>query len=1001
MRGRSNRTTRKLKRKVAAASGLVSSGNRSTGKMAHNMDKCHNLSVPCSSAVRDILCDIFPELNTKSSYNQSLLGQIIRKYLLEEKDKRLRVANDPLQSKKKRKRKKKKTTEPVTDQSFIKSPQSSTIINNNEKHQSNFPVIHEHKLDHFIEKLATLNKIGSDETNQHCVQIKSPPESRDLPALLEFIRCRYQEFNKSDRPIPRGRPVLDVSEIPTIPLQKLHELCERIQCQSCRNDTLSSLAEITSGQSSGTDLDVELGNSPLGKIEDKDFLNTFILNASYVVIPNATKSSLAVPVTNSNYDGDGNANDADRAELGFPVKRETEIYGKAVPHDDGPQLNFVLARYEDSSEKFVQLRPLGGPDQTHSFPFSTLDVDGIIRHIIIPCGLVELEQQNEQKISPENITSMKREASKMIETFSDKMNGLTKQIEVIQNLLNEASEASGNCVPFAPLITKKLRECDSECEIYMESYMEFLIILHHSTSAARLEQRWLNKIDEHLWDEYEKTVQSLIEPSLNHRWKVINLQEKCPNALPPTYNSTVQRKYIHDMIDEKLNILSALNEKLVQVLGPSSSDEGFVGDLTTLKRIVAYAVYFSHKHIEKKCLDTRGCVHEYKTLLILRSASVCKTIHETKILDILDIQSKRTDNMRNQTNLLSQNMAAHSEAIIGQLPQNYALEWKANNIEIEDRTAVADEIYKKRGKSEASLESEKNELRNSCYLVGHVAKQCRLLEDLKDEYLYRDDNSIIKKLITPGYSKNLDDGQIILTVFANEERHGKIPEKCDGGGGERRVISIISVCIYGWLQDRCMEWHADLTQKELLSAVEDEPLRIHGSIPRTKKISKKKKDRRKTDVKKLPCVNVEADTEPSEKVNIDSKQYTSSALGSDANGHTDDSLLVVRDTSYNINEGEGLFEDEKIMPSNMIDSKKRNITEKEIASQKCSGSHYFKNLLGQNSISLLQTTKMEVEGETHVSVGVVYGTNFISAKDYLINRYLLLHSTAEINYIQL
>ena len=111
MRGRrptSNRTTSKLRKKVAAASGVTHSGTRSSGQMLHNMDKCHNNSIPCSSAVRDIICDIFPELSDKLPCEQSLLGQIIRKFLFEEKDKRLHANSEPLQSKKKRKKKKRK-----------------------------------------------------------------------------------------------------------------------------------------------------------------------------------------------------------------------------------------------------------------------------------------------------------------------------------------------------------------------------------------------------------------------------------------------------------------------------------------------------------------------------------------------------------------------------------------------------------------------------------------------------------------------------------------------------------------------------------------------------------------------------------------------------------------------------------------------------------------------------------------------------------------------------
>jgi len=947
MRGRrhaaNSRTTSKLRRKVAASSGTPHSGTRSSGQMVHNMDKCHNLSVPCSSAVRDVLCDIFPELSGKLSCEQSLLGQIIRKYLLEEKDKRLCATHDPIQSKKKRRKKKKKTTESIVEQNVMKDPLSSFTIDNNEKHQHKPLVIHTRKLDLFIEKLPTLNKkVTNEEYQHHCVQIKAPPDSRDLSALLQFIRCQYQEFKNSNRPTSKSRPILGVSEIPTISHQKLQSLCERIQCQSCRNDTLCSLNETPSvRKSSGPE------SSPLENIEDKKKLNTFVLNAAAVAIPDpATKSWLAVPVTSLNHDRDNIAHDVDRAfdyvgmEEGYEsclsAIRDTKIKDSIDLHDDELQLNFVMAR-DGSGERFVQLQPLGGPDQTNSFPFSIMDVDGIIRHIIIPCGLAELEQQNEDKISPEKITLMRKDACEMVESLADNLNDLTKKFAAIQSLLHEVT---GPIAPFAPSVSKKLRECDSRCEMYMGDVMEFLISFHRSTSAARcaihLDQKWLKGIDEKLWVGYETAIQSLIEPSTNHRWKVIQLQGNRTNVLPPMYNSKEQRTYIQEMIEEKLKILSQLNDMLDQVLVSPSSEEGCTGDSTNLKRIVAHAVYFSHNYVEERCKDTLNNVFDYKSLLSSRSASVCKTIHETKVLDVLEIQSKRIESMRSQAKLLVENMEAHSEAIIIKLPQKYESLWKANNILIEERT-IGDDKFSKCAKAQASLESEKNELRDSCCLVGDVGRQCRLLEDLKTVDLNQSDNNTVKKPFTPGHSENLDGGQIVFTIFGNEESQSQTSEKCDGGGGRRRVTSIISACIYSWLQDRCMEWHADLTQKELLSAVEDEPSSVNGMIPRTKKSSKKKKDKRKTDAKKLSCIIVETDTEPFEKEKIGAKECISNTVGSDEHDSTDDSLFVVRETSKlsgNIrceNEKKSdLCQNENLLSNVLIDSRPRNISGKEI-----------------------------------------------------------------------
>ena len=68
--------------------------------------------------------------------------------------------------------------------------------------------------------------------------------------------------------------------------------------------------------------------------------------------------------------------------------------------------------------------------------------------------------------------------------------------------------------------------------------------------------------------------------------------------------------------------------------------------------------------------------------------------------------------------------------------------------------------------------------------------------------------------------------------------------KCDGAGGKRRVSGVLAALLYRWLEVRCSEWHAEVTQNELLESVDvEEPAVKEGET----KSGKKKKSTKKKD----------------------------------------------------------------------------------------------------------------------------------------------------------
>lgn len=83
----------------------------------------------------------------------------------------------------------------------------------------------------------------------------------------------------------------------------------------------------------------------------------------------------------------------------------------------------------------------------------------------------------------------------------------------------------------------------------------------------------------------------------------------------------------------------------------------------------------------------------------------------------------------------------------------------------------------------------------------------------------------------------------LLAFSKGEDHHGG---PCQGGGGRRRATGIVVGLLYQWLKDRCNEWHAELTQNELLESMmfDEQPVDDNFKPAKSKK-SKKKREREK------------------------------------------------------------------------------------------------------------------------------------------------------------
>ena len=196
-------------------------------------------------------------------------------------------------------------------------------------------------------------------------------------------------------------------------------------------------------------------------------------------------------------------------------------------------------------------------------------------------------------------------------------------------------------------------------------------------------------IVEKLWTQYENTIKSFVEPSLDHLWKVIQLDAKHTGSVPQMYISPIRRQYLIDMLKKKAEAIKQLQTQMESELVPTKSYFDYENPSETesqcaLTRMVVLSSYFAWL---AKDSDVMECSQfDYKSILTGRNQLVCKSIGRSEVSKILDDHATWIMDLRKKTRGLINDIDyqnGENEAIYCP-PQNYGSRWDTNKIFIEE-----------------------------------------------------------------------------------------------------------------------------------------------------------------------------------------------------------------------------------------------------------------------------------------------------------------------------
>ncbi len=659
--------------------------------------------------------------------------------------------------------------------------------------------------------------------------------------------------------------------------------------------------------------------------------------------------------------------------------------------DEGLMLNVI--KVQKSGAKFIELSP-------SEYPMTLRRFINLIKEVVVPCGLNELENYNQVTLTKDGEQGEGDDVSKNVildlrQRYNNLLSDIVQMIRRIQsifieikNCLEDATANSGPSTKFGVKASQALLSCEKKQLAYMEEVALFLNRIHSCTTQARLikhdDHKWIIEFVARLWDNYEESVRSFVEPSLEYLWKVIQLNSKHTGSVPQMYNCPITRGYLIDMLSKKRDIIEHLlqrniidkllqryTEKNAVSKPPSTFDiENPTEEQSqnNLERILLLSTYFSWLKKDSGIDTSPG--FDCKAIITERNELVCSRVFGSKVSTILEAHSSRITNLRSKGQGCVELVDGQSIDGSFVVPQNYATFWDTNKIMIEEKL-MEDEILSDK---ERSFACDVPEMTNLCGLIEYINKQCRLSRDIQvAEAMEKNDSSggIAKHHKMPKWIRKIHSTEEEEEPQDKEGQASIATTKCNGGSGKRRVMCILSACLYSWIEERCMEWHADLTHEELLLDA-DEELANLGKVNTSSQRSKKsKKKKRKSSGKKETNQNLHTNKEDT---NGCSSQIEPILEENEA--ESGDQADTIREE----NEVEFVSKEDK----DEKEEKKDNDTEESLLSASYTHSQRVKEGHGDEEDFNVDCNQLE---EYNVNITVFDRSSQTSVEDYLCERF--------------
>jgi hypothetical protein len=548
----------------------------------------------------------------------------------------------------------------------------------------------------------------------------------------------------------------------------------------------------------------------------------------------------------------------------------------------------------NTEARIVVLEPVADKEGTIESIQVTNDLDvkaieRLVRQIILPCGLVELEHPNALVLSKHEFESIVAHVEGQQQRIWGQLQVLQEKKATVQRHFTEASDQiihpiSSYDVKAATALTK----CDTECDDLLTAIATMLLQMTTLTDGLPSAQ-WAHTRTASLWQSYEKGVQSILKMSLQHEAKLLQLANR-PGVVPQLFMNAAHRASFRNLVHEKTRVLGEIYTEFFTAL---CTDESYMpAQPTFFRRLLtcqpfttaAAAAAATAESDETNATRSSPLVLERTELDVLIGRLVeaftnfihsVRSGHVTEIHNAQEIKSNQLfDVLRESTTMVTEEYNAflkqqQTDEATGATTVVDQNQWKALRKEGTDLisqystyqsrtsapttpTAANDAdgdviMMNEREPDEPFVADFANDGHNSEALAAMRLDLAKLVINMISQWrclrLMRS-----QPFEAPTMPLRLIQwmNQPDLVVAMGPSASTRDGQKTVCGGGKRRLGSVLSSLLYQWLVDRCNEWHAELTQSELLEAMEE----LAGPKEMTPSKASKKRKKKKAAEKK-------------------------------------------------------------------------------------------------------------------------------------------------------
>ena len=726
-------------------------------------------------------------------------------------------------------------------------------------------------LDCFLDKI--LQSSGGKE-GPGSTSASGLPANRDLASFVDFLNARYRVYLEQEGSSGAGRRkktdhhrTFDSIEVlPAISLRVLERQAENPACSKCRE---GSFTAVLSSSHEGTErlthsfkiTDESTAWPPKEGIAQLQQIEALIHSDDGIEVSQAFDYvALEEGLGGSGFvDDDGVGSSGKSGRKRFKIQLEGSVPLKSGALGDIRQYERRRPSLTRERPEFLTLIPPRIPEGESPQILSLSDIVHLVTRVLVP-GTLDLANwagggQNDSDETNEDVFSDQAHRSLIEVGAKEYYERMTKQVKNLESLRDQIRDEEGKVQSmqennFRPHEGKSLRKGEELCDSYLLKATLLLERFIQISLGVCSEDTPLGKWARGVVQEFADKIDLAYSESVKHVTKYQRkIGERHRNTFPgsrpnadvfgvqavvPEYREMANKK-----IEATLHLHGALVEKLL-------SQSSIHPNLTGIQCFCAASIYYAFPEEVAVEGDKNETVQTVAESVREKRQIMCYTTWqmETSKDKLLERKRKAT-------------------IVCGDELDRFEAKVDSANIEVDDVGSDAgaftsiilrltkyenSEDYTRVGKEETDADwfAESAE-----EVVGYHDRRARNLF-LKWWLLrlrrFKNCHSTKQRLseLPNRYVKWTE-----KTFSADHSDKTEDHDLCPGYGRDRRVACLIAAMLYGWLQDRCVEWDAELRQKEVLAAMEnDDQFFANDQSPTEQGSSKSSKKKKKKGKKK-------------------------------------------------------------------------------------------------------------------------------------------------------